>query len=146
MSHWYASQGDVEDRLGRDFTEAEVNRTASLLDYATAVVGAFIGGREFADGEVPALVQAVTVSVVERGLRNPNGFQQESAGPFSHSMPTGWAGSALTKDEKDMLSMYMGRYGIVSVRAPVTDAYLEAVETFGTSFTSGESEDADDNS
>jgi hypothetical protein len=146
VSHWYASQGDVEDRLGRALTDSEINRAASLLDYATALVGAFIGGREFADGEVPPLVQSVTVSVVERGLRNPSGFQQESAGPFSHSMPTGWAGSALSQDEKDMLSMYMGRYGIVSVRAPVTDAYLEAVGVFGDGFTSDESEDADDSS
>lgn len=146
MSNWYASQGDVEDRLGRALTDSEVDRTASLLAYATAVVSAYIGGREYVDGEVPALVEAVTVSIVERGLRNPNGFQQESAGPFSHSLPAGWAGSALTKDEKDMLSMFMGRYGIVSVRAPVTDAHLEAVGTFGDGYTSDESEDADDSS
>ena len=142
----FATLTDVEDRFGRLLTESEVRRASSLIDLAAALVSLHIGGRTYADDEVPDIVRSVTVSVIERGLRNPEGFQQHTAGPFSYTRQQSWGGVWLTDDEKGALNLVIGRAGVVSVRTPATDAFLEAVSVFGESYVGDESDEGDDGS
>lgn len=140
----YATVIDVESRLGRDLTEVEYARAESLLDMAQGLISLVVGGRVYATDEVPAVVKAVAVSVVERGLRNPEGLQQESAGPFSRNRMVGYGGLYLTAEEKALLLSVINRANVVSLRTPVTGAYLEAVSVFGDGYsTTDESDEGD---
>lgn len=127
----YATVSDVEDRMGQTVDVFGTARVSSLLALSSALVGQVIGDRTYDEGEIPAIVRAVTVSVVERALRNPEGVTQQTAGPFSVSRPADAVGLKLTPEERDALQAVIGRAGIVSIRTPVTDAFLSVSRAIG---------------
>lgn len=127
----YASVADVETRLGRQLTPAEYNQAAALLVTASALVGTVIGNRVYDDDEIPAVVRGITVSVVDRVIRNPEWMTQQAAGPFSGSRSVAHVGLRLTTDERAALASVIGRAGVVSVRTPVSAAYLSASRALG---------------
>jgi|GEM_PF-1651107 len=83
----FASEADVEARLGRDLTAAEQTMVTFLLDAASAVV-ANAADKEVADVvPEPEILRFVTVEVIARAISNPSGLysQTKSLGQFSHS-------------------------------------------------------------
>ncbi len=117
-----ANNDDVEARLGRPLTPAEVERVVGLIGEASALVEGYCG-RIFPSPDVelvPTAVRIVVSKLVARSLGAPAddpavSGTQYTAGPFQFSQNFAgdgsrlWIGSA----EKMMLRPY--RFSVVSV-------------------------------
>ena len=124
-----ATQADVEARLARDLTDAELTRLPSLIDDASALV---IGhcGQAFESDPVPAPVSGVVARIVARLLAQGDvtpGLESttEASGPFSRGFKYGGGSSGdvwLSATDKTMLRPYRLGGGLSSVRL-VGDRY-----------------------
>lgn len=118
-----ATQVDVEARLARDLTAAEVTRLPSLLDDATALV---IGhcGQDFEPAPYPLPVSGVVARMVARLLAQGDvtpGLESttEGAGPFSRGYKYGGGSSGdvyLSATDKTMLRPHRLGGGLSSVQ------------------------------
>ena len=124
-----ATQVDVEARLARALTDAEVTRLPSLLDDASALVIGYCG-RDFEPEPYPAPVSGVVARMVARLLAQGEvtpGLESttEAAGPFSRGFKYGGGSSGdvyLSATDKTMLRPYRLGGGLSSVQL-VGDRY-----------------------
>ncbi|ATL70778.1 hypothetical protein [Nocardia terpenica] len=117
-----ATDSDVQARLGRTLTPAELARVPGLIDEASDLITGFLRPRVVPD-PVPDVLRRVVSRMVARVLESPAGDvgmtgHQMSAGPFQvgHTyMPDSRTGGPwLTKQDKIALRPYT--LGAVSVR------------------------------
>lgn len=85
----YAQPGDVEARLGRELTEAEINQAMAYLDDVEAEISSRLGdlsGR-VTDATFLALLVRIEATAAKRVFLNPGGIRQhsESVDDFSQS-------------------------------------------------------------
>lgn len=111
-----ASVQDVEARLGRVFVDDELGRVVALLDDASALVRDE-AGRTWIDSDggplaVPGSVRAVVLRVVDRAVRNPDGFSAESDGDYSYQRTQVEPGVYLTDADRAILRRAVGRTGL----------------------------------
>lgn len=111
-----ASVPDIEARLGRTFADAEAPRVVGLLEDASALVREY-AGRSWIDSDgnptvVPGTIRAVVLRVVERAVRNPDGFSAESDGDYSYQRTNVEQGVYLTDAEKQLVRRAAGRTGL----------------------------------
>ena len=118
-----ATQVDVEARLARALTDAEVTRLPSLLDDASALVIGYCG-QAFEPDPVPSPVSGVVARMVARLLAQGEvtpGLESttEAAGPFSRGFKYGGGSSGdvyLSATDKTMLRPYRLGGGLSSVQ------------------------------
>lgn len=88
-----AEQTDVESALGRELTEAEEARVASLLAEASALIVGHLGNDPSDPGPIPDPVTLVAARMVARvlGQNAAVGVEgtTEQAGPFSQTVRLG---------------------------------------------------------
>jgi len=111
-----ASVPDVEQRLGRVFTDAEIGRVTALLDDASELVR-LEAGRTWVDDDgnplpIPGAVRMVVLRMVDRAIRNPDGFSAESDGDYSYQRTQVEPGIYLTDAERAILRRATGRTGL----------------------------------
>lgn len=115
----YPALAEVEDvaaRVGEEFDDDETSRVEALLDSISIKVRRESGRLWLVldtdgltpvlphriDPAVPETIWDITVTAVERAVRNPGGFASESAGDYSYQrvgIPGGVGGVYLTEDE-----------------------------------------------
>lgn len=110
-----ATQDDVEARLGRELTTAEIARLPGLLEEASAIVEGYLGVVYTTDDTVPPQVAIVVSRMVSRALTTsiPDGVKSEAAGPYQRSYSDGASSLWLSKYDKLALRNVSG--GVVSV-------------------------------
>lgn len=112
-----ADVGSLEIRLGRTLTGTEVSRATALLDDASALVRD-VAGKDWIDpdtGElqsVPGSIKATVLRMVERAMRNPEGFSAESAGDYSYQRTGVQPGIYLTEGEERTIRRALGKTGL----------------------------------
>lgn len=120
-----ATQADVEARLERALSDAEVVRLPSLLDDASAVVVGYCR-TDFEPSPYPAAVAGVVAKMAVRSLsRGDAGMvDQQNAGPFAvHYSAAASSGDVwLTTADKLALRGYRLGGGLNSIRL-VGDGY-----------------------
>lgn len=107
---------DVEQRLGRVFANPELGRVVALLEDASELVR-LEAGRTWVDADgvplpVPGAVRAVVLRMVDRAIRNPDGFSAESDGDYSYQRTQVEPGVYLTDAERAILRRATGRTGL----------------------------------
>lgn len=116
-----ATVQDVEIRLGRELTGADLSRVVGLLDDASDLVrleAGVVDGQEWlldAAGElrpVPATIRGVVCRMVDRAVRNPEGFSAESDGDYSYQRTQVQPGLYLTDAEKAIIRRATKRVGL----------------------------------
>jgi len=102
-----ASVHDLIDRLGREVDDAERARAEAALEDASALV------REEARQEwptgAPAAVQAVVLTAALRVMRNPEGYNSETIGPYSYRRRDSDLDVYLSEAEKAIVRRYRTR-------------------------------------
>jgi hypothetical protein len=112
-----ADVGALEVRLGRTFTGAEAARAIALLDDASALVRD-VAGKDWIDPDtgalqpVPGSIKATVLRMVERAVRNPEGFSAESAGDYSYQRTGVQPGIYITEGEERAIRRALGRTGL----------------------------------
>lgn len=114
-----ATPEDLEYRLGREFTDAELPRVEAALDDASALVR-LEAGQTWIDPTtglvtgLPDAIRTVVLRVAERVIRNPQGFRSESAGDYSFQRydADDGGGPYLTDREIAIIRKAMGRTGL----------------------------------
>jgi len=117
-----AEVADVELRVERTFSGTEADRIDALLNSVSIKVRRASGRLWLAldsDGNIavphtldpamPETVWDITVTAVERAVRNPDGYSSESSGDYSYQrvgIPGGVGGVYLTDEEKETLRKY----------------------------------------
>lgn len=112
-----ASVQDIEARLGRVVAGDELGRVVALLDDASALVRDEAGVTWIAPTTgalltVPESVRVVVLRVVERAIRNPQGFSAESAGDYSYQRTGVEPGVYITDREQKIIRRAVGRVGL----------------------------------
>lgn len=107
-----AAVSDVEQRLGRVFVNEELGRVVGLLDDASDLVRLEAGKTWATPEATPGAVRAVVLRVVERAIRNPDGFSAESDGDYSYQRTQVEPGVYLTDAERAILRRAAGRSGL----------------------------------
>lgn len=136
-----ATPEDLEYRMGREFTDAELPRVEAALDDASALVRAE-AGRSWVDPEtglvtgLPAAIKTVVLRVAERVVRNPQGFRSESAGDYSFQRydADDGGGPYLTDREMAIIRKALGRTGLWTLRTErdsPEDTTLWAEDSYG---------------
>lgn len=117
-----AQPDDLEYRIGREFTDAELPRVEAALDDTSALVRAE-AGQTWIDPEtglvsgLPDAIKTVVLRVAERVIRNPQGFRSESAGDYSFQRyDADDAGPYLTDREIAIIRKALGRTGLWTQR------------------------------
>lgn len=113
-----ATPEDLEYRIGREFTDAELPRVEAALDDASALVRNE-AGQTWIDAltglvtGLPDAIKTVVLRVAERVIRNPQGFRSESAGDYSFQRyDSDEGGPYLTDREIAIIRKAMGRTGL----------------------------------
>lgn len=122
-----ATPEDLEYRLGREFTDAELPRVEAALDDASALVR-LEAGRTWIDPVtglvtgLPDAIKTVVLRVAERVIRNPQGFRSESAGDYSFQRYDDDSGGPyLTDRELAIIRKAIGRTGLWTQRTERDD-------------------------
>lgn len=102
---------DIEDRLGRSLSVAEVIQVESYIDDAYGLAEA----HEWLSSPETAAQTAVIKRVVLRAFRNPSGVTQQTAGPFSVSYGS-TARPEVYFSAEDVADMRGVRSGVYSLR------------------------------
>jgi Phage protein Gp19/Gp15/Gp42 len=127
-----AAVTDIEARLGRVFVDDELGRVVALLDDASSLVRDE-AGKDWIDpdtGElttVPGSIRAVVLRVVERAIRNPQGFSAEAAGDYSYQRTGVEAGIYLDERDARTIRKALGRTGLWTQPVTRGDDYLATV-------------------
>lgn len=85
----YATEQDVEDRLGRDLDDSEAQIVNARLDDVEEIIKSRIPDLDakILDGSVSErLVIMVEADAILRLVRNPDGYSQETDGNYSYSL------------------------------------------------------------
>lgn len=112
-----ASVTDLEARIGREFSDAELSRIYALLDDASALARD-VAGKTWIDPvteellPVPGSVRWAVLRAAERAVRNPQGFSSESAGDYSYQRTGVEPGVYLTEGEEKAILRSLGRSGL----------------------------------
>lgn len=117
-----AEAGDVEVRVERTFSGAEADRVEALLHSVSIKVRRESGRLwlvldsggnpvvpHVLDPAMPESVWDITVTAVERAIRNPDGYSSESSGDYSYQrvgIPGGVGGLYLTEGEIEVLRQF----------------------------------------
>jgi hypothetical protein len=127
-----AAVTDIEARLGRVFVDDELGRVVALLDDASSLVRDE-AGKDWIDPDtgglttVPGSIRAVVLRVVERAIRNPQGFSAEAAGDYSYQRPGVEAGIYLDERDARTIRKALGRTGLWTQPVTRGDDYLATV-------------------
>ena len=124
----FATESDVEARLGRSLTTAESTQVDALLDAAQATIEVVIGCAEADLDTVPASCQHVCVAMVLRGMVNPHGFASdtESLGAYSKSQTYGRDGGGdLTPTQAETMILRRAVYGTTTGSARLEATLLK---------------------
>lgn len=96
---------ELSEQVGEPIAEDDTAALA-MLRGASARVRAYTR-REWTREDAPDEVHAVVLQVAERKWRNPEGFIQDTTGPFTTRLPErAGDGIYLTADERDTLDWY----------------------------------------
>jgi len=136
-----ATPEELEYRIGREFTDAELPRVEAALDDASALVRAE-AGVDWIDPDtglvtgLPDVIKTVVLRVAERIVRNPQGFRSESAGDYSFQRydADDGGGPYLTDREIAIIRKAMGRTGLWTQRVErdePCDTTLWCEDTYG---------------
>lgn len=131
-----ATVDDLHDALGTPVSGSDVKKALSLLGRASAIVRAF-AGKTWVDDQnaledVPEDIPGVVVSMVERATRNPDGYTQETAGPFSRSFGSEAAQRLfMTSMEKLVIRAACGSTGISVLPTTRGDLETPSVVDYG---------------
>lgn len=115
--HPLADVSALEIRLGRSLEGAEVGRAVALLDDASALVRD-VAGKDWIDPvtgallSVPGTIRATVLRMVDRAVRNPDGFSAESAGDYSYQRTGVQPGIYLTDAEEKAIRRALGKSGL----------------------------------
>jgi Gp19/Gp15/Gp42-like protein len=115
--HPLADVSALEVRLGRTLEGAEASRAVALLDDASALVRD-VAGKDWIDPDtgvllpVPGTVRATVLRMVDRAVRNPDGFSAESAGDYSYQRTGVQPGIYLTDPEEKAIRRALGKSGL----------------------------------
>lgn len=115
--HPLADVSALEIRLGRSLEGAEVGRAVALLDDASALVRD-VAGKDWIDPvtgdllSVPGTIRATVLRMVDRAVRNPDGFSSESAGDYSYQRTGVQPGIYLTEAEERAIRRALGKSGM----------------------------------
>ena len=139
-----ATVRDIELRVGRTFVDPELSRVVGLLEDASDLVRLEAG---VLDGEtwlldsgtgdprpVPGSISGVVRRMVERAVRNPEGFSAESDGDYSYQRTQVQPGVYLTDAEKTIVRRACGRTGLWTQPLTRGEEYLTTVwleDSFG---------------
>lgn len=112
-----------EARTGRTLTASQTTQVNALIDDASALVIDIVNNATTTatwdaatPGTVPAGIIPVVVSMVRRGLDNPNGYRQESLGSYSYSIGPGDAsGIFATRAEARAIRRAAGTAGMAAI-------------------------------
>lgn len=128
---------DVEVRLGRTLAEAELGRVVGLLEDASDLVrleAGVLDGEEWllddagAPRPVPATIRSVVCRMVDRAVRNPEGFSAESDGDYSYQRIQVQAGGVyLTDADKAIIRRACRRTGLWTQPVTRGDEYDSTV-------------------
>ncbi|WP_329520512.1 hypothetical protein [Spirillospora sp. NBC_01491] len=126
-----ATPAELADEVD-DASVADSPRAVRLLSRASALVRAYTG-RTFTDDNgdlvepVPDAVHEVVLAAAARAWRNPQGYVQDTTGPFTVRWSERTAdGVYLTGDERMMLGSWRTS-GLWTLRAERRDTYLDQV-------------------
>lgn len=128
----FATTDDVETRLARTLSDAELAAAAFLLEGAQAEIEQAAGAAEAEMDPVPGVLRFIAVEVVCRELANPTGVDrtQEQLGNYSYSVgyrETG--GTLLTQAEELLVRRSVGTSsGSVRTRSLIHDVYAREPE------------------
>jgi hypothetical protein len=123
---------ELEARLGRVLTGAELERAEALLDDASALVRD-VAGKTWIDPDtgllepVPGSIRWVVLRAAERAIRNPQGFSSESAGDYSYQRTGVEPGVYLTEGEEKAIRKATGKKGLWTQPVTRGDEYLHTV-------------------
>jgi hypothetical protein len=115
--HPLADVGALEVRLGRTFTGTEASRAIALLEDASSLVRD-VAGKDWIDPvtgallPVPGTIRATVLRMVERAVRNPEGFSAESAGDYSYQRTGVQPGIYVTEGEERAIRRALGKTGL----------------------------------
>lgn len=115
--HPLADVAALEVRLGRTFASTEAARALALLDDASALVRD-VAGKDWIDPvtgvllPVPGTIRATVLRMVDRAVRNPEGFSAESAGDYSYQRTGVQPGIYLTDGEEKAIRRALGKSGM----------------------------------
>jgi hypothetical protein len=115
--HPLADVAALEIRLGRSLEGAEAGRAVALLDDASALVRD-VAGKDWIDPvtgtllSVPGTIRATVLRMVDRAVRNPDGFSAESAGDYSYQRTGVQPGIYLTEAEEKAIRRALGKSGM----------------------------------
>ena len=84
----FATTGDIEDRLGRELTDAEVGYVTPALDNASSIIAEAAGrDDDWADAltPIPRILKELSIQMVIRAGQNPEGvaLQREILGQYT---------------------------------------------------------------
>jgi hypothetical protein len=107
----------LEIRLARTLVEPELSRVEALLEDASDLVRD-VAGKTWIDPvtgllePVPGTVRATVLRMVERAVRNPEGFSAESAGDYSYQRTGVQPGIYVTEGEERAIRRAIGKTGL----------------------------------
>lgn len=109
----FATSQDIETRVGRDLTTAELAQAGQLLDAATAIMAEAAGkDDDWADelSPVPQILKTVCIEIVSRVLDNPSNLDsfRESIGAYSYSKDFRAGYLMPTPAERDLIRRVAG--------------------------------------
>jgi hypothetical protein len=131
-----ATVHDIEVRLGRELAGADLSRVVGLLEDASDLVrleAGVLGDNAWlldSDGElrpIPTSVRGVVRRMVDRAIRNPEGFSAESDGDYSYQRTQVQPGLYLTDSEKAILRKACGRTGLWTQPLTRGDDYCNTI-------------------
>ncbi|MEU6633811.1 hypothetical protein ABZ905_36915 [Streptomyces parvus] len=97
------------------FSDVERVAAGAALDDVSALARLY-GLPTWQADSAPDVVAGVVLAVVERRMRNPEGYVSETAGEYNYRLPeAGSAGNFFRPDELTTIRQASGRTGLVSV-------------------------------
>lgn len=125
----FATSQDVETRVGRDLTTAEIGQAGQLLDAATAIMAEAAGKDDewAADLDpVPQVLKTVCIEIVARVIDNPSNLDsfRESIGAYSYSKDFRAGYLMPTPPERDLIRRVVGT---ATTGSPRMDSYIKDI-------------------
>ena len=109
-------------RTGRTLTATQTTQVEALISDASALVIDIVGDDDITDtwtavtpATIPGAIVPVIVSMVRRGLDNPNGYTQESIGSYSYTRSESSSGVFATRDEVRAIRKAISSSGIAAL-------------------------------
>lgn len=114
------TQGQYQDRAGRDLVGSQVPQFEAFASDASALIRQAAGSDlvdSYGDLDAPAGILPVAFRVVQRAIENPLGHDSQTVGNFTwrKETRTGAAAVYLTDEDVSDINAAMGRTGFVSV-------------------------------